>query len=102
MSRLSKFAVVVFVLLLVLLPLYEFADVGEHWAFDGEIVCVVFSLLFIAAALVACRIVRRAWIAFARRIDVVRAPRTYGKPSRSLTLSRDNSSLFLVLCDLRI
>jgi hypothetical protein len=102
-SRLSKLGIVVFVLLLVLLPLYELADIGEQWPFDGEIVSVVFSLQFIVAALVACRLWRGAWILLARQMRTrTRPPHAYSDAAPASCLTRDGSSLFLVLCDFRI
>jgi hypothetical protein len=100
MSRAKTLAVLLFVALFVLLPLYEFADIGEHWPHDGDIVQVVLFGLFILGLSILCRglacaclSLKRAWITRPRatRVDV-----------RSLVAPRDRSSLFLIFCDLRV
>jgi hypothetical protein len=100
MSRAKTIAVLLFVALFVLLPLYELADVGEHWPHDGDIVQVVLFGLFILGLSVLCRGVacaclslKRSWISRppATRVDV-----------RSPVAPRDRASLFLIFCDLRV
>jgi hypothetical protein len=100
MSRAKTIAVLLFVALFVLLPLYEFADIGEHWPHDGDVVQVALFGLFILGLSILCRGVacaclslKRAWIPKppATRVDV-----------RSLVAPRDCSSLFLIFCDLRV
>ena len=39
----------------VLLPLYEFADVGEHWAHDGNYAMLALAILFGIALVVSLR-----------------------------------------------
>jgi hypothetical protein len=100
MPRLKTFAILLFVALFVLLPLYEFADMGEHWPHDGDIVQVVLFGLFILGLSILCRGVacaclslKRSWISKppATRIGV-----------RTLIATRDRSWLFLIFCDLRV
>jgi hypothetical protein len=100
MPRLKTFAILLFVALFVLLPLYEFADIGEHWPHDGDIVQVVLFGLFILGLSILCRGVacaclslKRSWISKppSTRVDV-----------RTLVAPRDRSSLFLIFCDLRV
>lgn len=91
---------ILLVALLVLLPLYEFVDIGEHWPFDGQIVSAILTTLFIVAALIGMR--RLAHVCFA--ID--RRPRGFARSSlrfSSLFCSNPQHSLaFLVRCPLRI
>ena len=100
MSRAKTVAVLLIVALFVLLPLYELADVGEHWPHDGDVVQVVLFGLFIAGLSILCRGVacayltlKRSWISKppATRVDV-----------RTLAVPLDRSSLFLIFCDLRV
>jgi hypothetical protein len=46
MARLGTAGVFLFVSLFVVLPLYELADVGEHWSHDGNYVAVMLTVLF--------------------------------------------------------
>ena len=46
MVRLKTVAALLFISLFVVLPLYELADVGEHWPHDGAYVSMVSSVLF--------------------------------------------------------
>jgi len=100
MSRAKTVTVLLVVALFILLPLYELADVGEHWPHDGDIVQVVLFALFIAGLSIlfrgvacACLSLRRSWISKppATRVDV-----------RTRVAPRDRSSLFLIFCDLRV
>ena len=100
MSRAKTVAVLLIVSLLILLPLYELADIGEQWPHDGDIVQVVLFGLFIAGLSILCRGVacaclslKRSWISKppATRVDL-----------RTLLTARDRSSLFLMFCDLRV
>ena len=100
MSRATTVAVLLIVSLFILLPLYEFADIGEQWPHDGDIVQVVLFGLFIAGLSILCRGVacaclslKRSWISKppATRVDL-----------RTLVAPRDRSSLFLIFCDLRV
>ncbi len=98
MPRFRTIALVVFIAALVLLPLYEFADIGEQWPNDAELVTVVFTGLFIVAALVACRGWAHVCLGSRPRIGVP-GPRARVRP---LSAHRDRSSLFLILCHFRI
>ena len=100
MSRAKTVAVLLIVALFILLPLYELADIGEHWPHDGDIVQVVLFGLFIAGLSILCRGVacaclslKRSWISKppATRVDL-----------RTLVAPQDRSSLFLIFCDLRV
>jgi hypothetical protein len=46
MARLVSASAFLFVSLFVVLPLYELADVGEHWPHDGNYVSVMLTVLF--------------------------------------------------------
>jgi hypothetical protein len=101
MPRIKTYAVLLVVALFMLLPLYELADIGEHWPHDGDIVQIVLCVLFIVGLSVLCRGVacaclaslKRAWIPAPSAIRV-RAARTIAP--------HDRSSLFLIFCDLRV
>jgi len=100
MSRPRTAGVLLFVALFALLPLYEFADIGEHWPHDGDVVQVVLFGLFILGSSILCRGVacvclslKRSWLA---------SPRVTHIDGRSLVVPRDRSCLFLIFCDLRV
>jgi hypothetical protein len=46
MSRFATASVLLFIVAFFVLPLYEFADIGEHWPHDGEYVSMVLTVLF--------------------------------------------------------
>jgi hypothetical protein len=46
MARFATLGVFMFVVSFFVLPLYEFADMGEHWPHDGDFVSMVLTLLF--------------------------------------------------------
>jgi hypothetical protein len=53
MTRLETAGVCLFVSLFVVLPLYELADVGEHWPHDGTYVsAMLIALFFIGLTLI--------------------------------------------------
>src|SRR3984893_283831 len=68
MTRFETARVVLFVSLFVVLPLYELADVGEHWPHDGLYVSVMLiALFFIGLTLIlrkSAAIASRTAIAF--------------------------------------
>lgn len=100
MSRARTLAVLLFIALFIVLPLYEFADIGEHWPHDGEIVQVVLFGLFIAGLSLLCRGVACAHLGL-KRSRILR-PHPARVHTRSLVASLDRPSLFLVFCDLRV
>jgi hypothetical protein len=99
MPRLKSIALAVFIAILVLLPLYEFADIGEQWPNDGEVVVVVFTTMFIGAALLACRGWAGIRLASRPRAGGVAIDRT---SARQLSVVRYQPFLFLILCAFRI
>ena len=100
MSRAKTVAVLLIVALFILLPLYELADIGEHWPHDGDIVQVVLFGLFILGLSILCRGVACACLSLKRSwISKTPAPRV---DARTLVAPRDRSSLFLIFCDLRV
>jgi len=101
MSRLKTIGILLIIVLFVLLPLYELADIGEHWPHDGDIVQIVLFLLFIVGLSILCRGVACACLARLKRAWIPRPPVTRRPLARSLA-PRDCSSLFLVFCDFRI
>lgn len=46
MPRFATASVFVFVVAFFVLPLYEFADIGEHWPHDGDYVSMILTVLF--------------------------------------------------------
>jgi hypothetical protein len=46
MARFQTACAFLFVSIFIVLPLYELADVGEHWHHDGNYVAVMFTVLF--------------------------------------------------------
>jgi hypothetical protein len=98
--RLKSLALILLVALLVLLPLYEFIDIGEQWPFDGEVVGALLTALLIVASLVVLRQLARVCFAMDRRL---RRREPYSRHLPLLFFSRrDRSSLFLVRCHFRI
>jgi hypothetical protein len=100
MPRAKTIAVLLFVALFVLLPLYELADIGEHWPHDGDVVQVVLFGLFILGLSILCRGVACACLAL-KRSWIPRPPVTRAEV-QSPVAPRDCSSLFLIFCDLRV
>lgn len=101
MPRIKRIVVLLVVALFVVLPLYELADVGEHWPHDGDVVQIVLCVLFIAGLSVLCRGVARACLASLRRAWVPKPSPVRAGLARTIT-PRDRSSLFLIFCDLRV
>ena len=101
MSRLKRFTVLAIILLFAVLPLYELADIGEHWPHDGDIVQIVLFLLFIVGISFLCRGIARVCVEAARRrltspvvvSDVAR---------RRAVITPGRSGLFLIFCDFRL
>jgi hypothetical protein len=100
MSRAKTIAILLFVALFILLPLYELADIGEHWPHDGDVVQVVLFGLFIVGLSMLCRGVACACLSL-KRTWISRPPATQ-VVQRSLAAPCDRSSLFLIFCDLRV
>jgi hypothetical protein len=51
-------AIIIFLLaLIVVLPLYELADYGEHWTHDGDVAVPVLLLLCLAGFAYICRVI---------------------------------------------
>ena len=55
MTRFATTGVYLMAVTFVLLPLYEFADVGEHWAHDGNYAMLALAILFGIALVVSLR-----------------------------------------------
>jgi len=101
MARIKTILVLLVVALLVVLPLYELADIGEHWPHDGNVVQIVLCVLFIAGLSVLCRGVACACLASLQRAWAP-APSPAGARIALTIVPRDRSSLFLIFCDLRV
>jgi len=102
MPRLTTIALIAWITLLILLPLYELADIGEHWPFDGEIVNVIFSTLFIFAALFVARRWGRRCLTALSRVRLTLTSTHRREIVRIAPDTRDESFLFLMLCHFRI
>jgi hypothetical protein len=101
MPRLKTIAVLLTSALFVLLPLYEFADIGEHWPHDGDVVQIVLCVLFIAGLSVLCRGVACACLASLKRAWVPAPSPVRVRLARTIA-PLDRSALFLIFCDLRV
>ena len=101
MPRVKTYAVLLIVALFVLLPLYELADIGEHWPHDGDIVQIVLCVLFIVGVSVLCRGVACACLASLKRAWIPAPSAVRARPVRTIA-PHDRSSLFLIFCDLRV
>ena len=101
MPRAKTIAVLLIVALFIVLPLYELADIGEHWPHDGDIVQIVLCVLFIIGLSVLCRGVACACLASLKRSWIARPQVARGELVR-LAVPRDRSALFLIFCDLRV
>ena len=101
MPRVRTILVLLVVALLIVLPLYELADIGEQWPHDGDVVAIVLSVLFIFGLSVLCRGVACACLASLRRAWIS-APWPVRAGLVRTTAPRDRSSLFLIFCDLRV
>jgi MFS superfamily sulfate permease-like transporter len=102
MLRFRTLGALLLVALFVLLPLYEFADIGEQWPHDGDVVLVLLFTLFLVALSIICRGVACACVALLKRVW-----RQY-TPQRSVVCVRLSAircldfPLFLIFCDLRV
>jgi len=101
MPRVKTILVLFVVALFVVLPLYEVADIGEHWPHDGDVVQIVLCLLFIVSLSVLWRGVAGACLASLKRAWVP-APSPVRACLARTTAPRDRSPLFLIFCDLRV
>ncbi|HEY3159088.1 MAG TPA: hypothetical protein VGJ78_09040 [Vicinamibacterales bacterium] len=101
MPRVKTIVVLLVVALFVVLPLYELADIGEHWPHDGDVVQIVLCLLFIVGLSVLCRGVACACLASLKRAWVPAPSPVCACLARTMA-PRDRSSLFLIFCDLRV
>ena len=101
MPRVKTYAVLLIVALFVLLPLYELADIGEHWPHDGDIVQIVLCVLFIVGLSVLCRGVACACLASLKRAWIPAPSAVCTRVARAIA-PHDRSSLFLIFCDLRV
>lgn len=101
MLPLKRSGILLLVVMFFLLPLYELADVGEHWPHDGDVVLVLFCLLFIAAISLICRGIACACLASVRRVCQF-APRSCSVRVPPFLLTRADSPLFLIFCDFRV
>ena len=101
MSRVKTISALLVVALFVLLPLYEFADIGEQWPHDGDVVLILLFVLFVVALSIICRgiacacgvLLRRAW---GRLLPPPAVP-----PAVYSVRCLD-FRLFLIFCDLRV
>ena len=100
MRALARIAVILAVALFVLLPLHELVDIGEQWPYDGHVVVVVLSAIFLAGLALICRGLAQACLLSIRR--VLRPPSGATTVFRPFVLCQGRSLLFLILCLLRI
>ena len=96
---------IAFIALLVVLPLHEVVDPGEQRPFDDEVVSVLFSALFIAAALLTRHVWGRELLVLVRaaarcRLGLNKTV-THALVS-AIAPPRDESLAHLVLCQFRI
>jgi hypothetical protein len=102
MSRVQRFAVLAIIILFVVLPLYELADIGEHWPHDGDIVQVVLFVLFIVGISFLCRRVACACLAAARLRWLTHVAAPVHRAPRCTAAAPRKPGLFLIFCDFRI
>jgi len=100
MGALRRTAIVPAIALFVLLPLHELVDVGEQWPYDGHIVVLLLSIVFLCGLAVLCRALARACFGSGRRL--LRPPLADGDLLRSFALPHPRPFFFLTLCLLRI
>ena len=101
MSRARTIAILFIVGLFIVLPLYELADIGEHWPHDGDIVQIVLCILFIVGLSILCRGVACACLASLKRSLIPQPPAARSKRPRFAS-PRNGAALFLIFCDLRV
>ena len=101
MLPLKRLGILLLVVMFFLLPLYELADIGEHWPHDGDVVLVLFCLLFVAAISLICRGIACACLASLKRICQF-GPQRRSVRVHSFVVTRADSPLFLIFCDLRV
>ena len=100
MSYLRTFAVLVLVALFLLLPLYEFVDIGEQWPNDGNLVLVVLSALYFVGVSIVGRELTRLCVALRRtRVSSTRCSHAV---ATARLISHAYASLFLIFCHFRI
>jgi hypothetical protein len=101
MSRWKTLSAMLLVMLFVLLPLYELADIGEQLPHDGDVVLILLFVLFIVAVSIICRGIACVCVALCRR-----AWRRFMRPPAvavvSILVRRLDFPLFLIFCDLRV
>jgi hypothetical protein len=85
----------------VLLPLYEFVDIGEHWPNDGNVVLVILSALYIIGVSVLCRGWARICAQAVQRVWLP-GPQPTHAPCRPWAIDPHASALFLIFCLFRI
>jgi hypothetical protein len=105
MRRFRRLGLIAFIALLVILPLHEVVDPGEQWPFDDEVVSVLFSALFIAAALLTCHAWSKELFVLVRAVARCRLGlNTTVTQTRVSAIAhpRDKSIAQLVLCQFRI
>ena len=100
MARLKTIGALLLIALFVVLPLYEFADIGEQWPHDGDVVLILLFVLFVAALLIILRGIACACLALRR------VPSSFARPLRHSAAVYwrccSEFPLFLLFCDLRI
>lgn len=100
MRKFRRIAAIVAVAMFVLLPLHELVDIGEQWPYDGHVVVLLLSVIFIAGLALLCRALPHAWLASARARRQ-RQPASV-PPVHPCTFRPGFALLFLLLCLLRI
>ncbi len=102
MSRLKTVGALLVVALFFLLPLYEFADIGEQWPHDGDVVLILLFVLFLVALSIICRGIACACVALLKRAWRQFVPRVSGVRVATSWIRRVEFPLFLIFCDLRV
>ena len=100
MGAWRRTAIVLAIALFVLLPLHELVDVGEQWPYDGHVVVLLLSVVFLSGLALLCRSLARACFESVRRM--LRPPLAGSDPLRYSALPCPRPFLFLTLCLLRI
>jgi hypothetical protein len=95
-------AIIIFLLaLIVVLPLYELADYGEHWTHDADVAVPLLLLLCLGGFAYICReIVALVYITAESAVIPLLLPVTEIRPD-SLFVPSNNMTVRM-LCDLRI
>ena len=101
MSRIKIGAALIFILMLVVLPLYELADYGEHWPHDGEYATMMLAVFFVIGLAWICQTL----LALVSTATNDPSPLPLVRPEIEICSSRAciaKTSRFLTFCDLRV